>query len=364
MKTLSMLEQHHLYCARETLEMSDEAIHVRGRQTKEEAHRIISKLTGGTMRTLTSYERCVSRLLGEDFNVTVGPHDGYTGYFATVFKNDDKECGVRSQSVRLGPWDRAGHGYSMMEALKNAELIAKGQEPKKNYRLEDFEKEKPFEHCLTQYQKELKEIGKEKWVDTKYGKWLRGFIHPDVVKQVHLAKPDKNIRLLCLDLRRAMGMIWELEQEKVELKKKHKMYKDAAFAAMYSQGPKEKETYGPRPEESSAEFYTRIRERVLQKEKEKEKEVILAAAFVKIFESKKEKMVVWIQKEVIHAINDQRAVVKRVNGFNITVKLLGSGVELTVHPKDIVGIEIGGTLIIRFKYNGHSTLETRCRNCN
>ena len=73
------------------------------------------------------------RLLKEGFEVRIGSHvDNRNGYFVGVTEN---ECIADDDDG----WDSVGHGFTVEEALINAELVAKGQEPKMKYSLSNFD---------------------------------------------------------------------------------------------------------------------------------------------------------------------------------------------------------------------------------
>lgn len=67
--------------------------------------------------------KLLNRLLKENFDINFGRHHNRVGYYATMCKTHDY-CTSPSQDG----WDSAGHGFTLEEALVEAEAIAKGQQ--------------------------------------------------------------------------------------------------------------------------------------------------------------------------------------------------------------------------------------------
>ena len=68
----------------------------------------------------------VERLIKEGYAADMGAHRGSCkGFYATVYLPDEDPCEECESSCPTS-WEKSGHGWTLLEALKNAEMIAKG----------------------------------------------------------------------------------------------------------------------------------------------------------------------------------------------------------------------------------------------
>ena len=74
-------------------------------------------------------------------------------------------------------------------------------------------------------------------------------------------------------------------------------------------------------------------------------------------------MVVWINKDVVRANTNQRALVLKTVRRQIFVQLLGTDEKFVVQPHHVVGVEIDDSLTINFKCTGVRTCELWCYGC-
>lgn len=94
--------------------------------------------------TIPSDETCfilgehIARLIEDGFNIDLGPHTDMRGYYATVFIHSETPVCDKCEAPHINDWDQAGHGWSLHEALINAEKIAKTGKAETHYEPDKF----------------------------------------------------------------------------------------------------------------------------------------------------------------------------------------------------------------------------------
>ena len=79
----------------------------------------------------------VADMVEKGFDVSLGKHmDGLLGYYAAILPPDTEECGECDNP--LHDWDTTGHGFTLLTAILNGELIAAGHRPTITYIPDDF----------------------------------------------------------------------------------------------------------------------------------------------------------------------------------------------------------------------------------
>lgn len=80
----------------------------------------------------------IARLVDEGFDLCLGPHYGLPGFYATVFTMHDTRVCDECEAPDVNDWEGSGHGWTLEEALANAEKIAKTGEPETYYGSDKF----------------------------------------------------------------------------------------------------------------------------------------------------------------------------------------------------------------------------------
>jgi hypothetical protein len=77
--------------------------------------------------------------LANDFDIQTGPHtEGVPGFYALVYHAEDLPTCDECENPTGIDWDMCGHGWSVTEALANAEAIAMTGKPLAAFKPEDF----------------------------------------------------------------------------------------------------------------------------------------------------------------------------------------------------------------------------------
>ena len=83
--------------------------------------------------------KLVAQILAEGREINIGPHDGFSGYYARVLiAHELRECKECEQPLP-GFWEHYGHGRTPLEALENALNLGKTGSPHYAYIPYDFQ---------------------------------------------------------------------------------------------------------------------------------------------------------------------------------------------------------------------------------